>query len=460
MYGEIWKTIRGKIMSNGLIITNAYIVTGEVPNRVIKDGAVMIEDEHILDVGPEIDIQERYRGKYSEKIDACGRVVMPGLVNTHTHLYSTMARGISLKTPSPTNFVEILERLWWRLDKSLSLDDIYISALIPLIECIKHGTTTIIDHHASPFACESSLDKIEEAIYKTGIRASLCYEVSDRDGEAIAKKGIDENVRWLNKIDKIKSPFLSGLFGLHASLTLSDKTLVQCKEASMSLNSGFHIHVAEDLADQDDSLEKSGRSVVHRLNDFSILGPKTIAAHCVHIDEEEMQILLETETNVVHNPQSNMNNAVGACDVRKMLQRGITLGLGSDGMTSSMFEESRAAFLLYHHNMKDPSCGWQEIPRMLLENNAKIARTALKQKIGELSRGFLADVIIMDYYPPTPLAADNLFGHFIFGLTQATVDTTIVHGKVLMKKGELQHLDLKEISARCMEFSKKLWTRF
>jgi putative selenium metabolism protein SsnA len=383
---------------------------------------------------------------------------MPGFINTHMHFYSTFARGLCKTNPS-RNFTEILENLWWRLDKQLTNADSYYSAVIPLIEAIRKGTTTIMDHHASPFSVRGSLRAVEKAVRETGLRASLCYELSDRDGKETAAAGREENTEFIKYAAGLKDNRIKAMFGLHASFTVTDATLEEAAYRGHSLKAGFHIHTAESQSDQLYAEAHYKLRVVERLEKFGILGPKSIAAHCVHINEKEMDILARTRTPVVHNPQSNANNAVGIADIVTMAGKGITVGLGTDAMTVNMMEEVRAGVWLQHLK-HDPSKGLAEPVTALLSNNAVIANRHFKN-VGILKEGYCADIILLDYYPPTPLSDDNFYGHLVFGLSQSAVDTTIASGRVLMENKKLKlDLDEEEISRKSSELAKKLWARF
>lgn len=437
-----------------MLIINGTLVT---ENDIIPHGALLVEGDRIADLGSTDDLVARY--PQEERLDAQGMLVMPGLICAHTHFYGAFARGMALKAEPPTNFPEILERLWWRLDKALTLEDIRYSALVCLVDAIRHGTTTLIDHHASPNAIEGSLETIASAIEEAGVRACLCYEVSDRDGEEKAAQGLKENRAFIRAARDGKfGPLIAATFGLHASLTLSDATLKKAVEAAEG--AGFHIHVAEDKADVRDSLKKSGLRVVERLNKMAILGERTIAAHCVHIDAYEMDILRETRTKVVHNPRSNMNNAVGAADVPGMLRRHIEVGLGNDGFSNNMFEEMKAAYLLHKHVQGDPQAmPADEVVKIARRNNASIANLFYPYPLGELSIGAYADIILLRYLSPTPLRVENLPWHIIFGMDGSQVDTTIVGGQILMRGRRLLTLDEEAIFARAQELARDLWVR-
>ncbi|PIU19636.1 MAG: chlorohydrolase [Elusimicrobia bacterium CG08_land_8_20_14_0_20_59_10] len=437
-----------------ILIKNGIIATLGEKNKVLTGQALLIENGLIKKIAP----QKSFKGKYAKVIDASNKLVMPGFINAHMHFYSTFARGLGKAAPA-RNFVEILNNLWWRLDKKLTAADSYYSAVIPLIDAIRKGTTTIIDHHASPFAIPGSLAAVEKAARETGLRACLCYEVSDRDGKEKAKEGLNENSAFIAAAAAKNDNMIAGMFGLHASFTISDETLEEAAYRGHKLGTGFHVHTAESQADQLQCESHHKLRVVERLRDFGILGRKSIAAHCVHVNEKETDILKETETAVVHNPQSNANNAVGIADITGMMAKGVLVGLGTDAMTVNMLEEVRVALWLQHLK-RDPSQGFLEAAQALLVNNAKIANRYFKG-LGELKEGFAADLAIMDYIPPTPMDSSNFAGHLIFGISQSAVDTTIAAGKVLMEGKKLKlDLDEAEVSKKSAELAKKLWSRF
>ncbi|MFN2121752.1 MAG: amidohydrolase family protein, partial [Anaerolineales bacterium] len=340
-------------------------------------------------------------------------------------------------------------------DRALSDDDITLSAQIPLIECIRNGTTTVIDHHASPGMREGSLDLIEAAVRQAGIRASLCYEVSDRNVEA---GGLEENARFIKKVGKGDGQ-IAAMMGLHASFTLSDKTLERCVGVARDGGVGCHIHVAEDAADREDSLQKYGLPTVMRLEKCGVAGPDSLFIHCVHVDEAEMDRIGATGTAVVHNPESNMNNAVGVTPLLKLLQRGILVGLGTDGMSSDMLAQMRCAYLLHRLANHDPRVAFVEAPGLLLQGNAEIARRQFGMEFGSLAEGAPADLAILDYQPPTPLSEANFLGHLIFGLVDAVVDTTVCRGEVLMRNKKILVLDEERIAARSRELAPTMWQR-
>jgi len=432
---------------------NGIVATLGPNNQVLWNGSVVTDGENISAVGDVAEMKKRYPD--AEAIDCSGKIILPGFICTHHHFYSTMARGMAPPGEPASNFVEILERLWWKLDKALSDEDITLSAQVPLIECIRNGTTTVIDHHASPSMRDGSLDQIEDAVRQAGIRASLCYEVSDRNE---AGGGIAENERFIKKVGKGDGQ-IAAMMGMHASFTVSDETVETCVGIARDAGVGCHIHVAEDAADRDDSLEKYGVPTVERLHKLDVTGENSIFVHCVHIDEAEMERLAATKTIVVHNPESNMNNAVGVTRLLELLNKGVLVGLGTDGMSSDMLAQMRCAYLLHRLDNRDPRVAFVEAPQLLLQNNADICERQFGIRLGEIANGRPADLAIIDYLPPTPLSEANFLGHLIFGLVDATVDTTVCKGEILMKDKKILSLDEERITARSRELAPKMWQR-
>lgn len=442
-------------MENALLIDNATLLSTGGEPFVRRASSVLVEDGIIARVAP----SSRFAGFRCRRIDAGGKVVIPGLINCHTHLYSTFARGLT-KTRPAHDFPAVLRNLWWRLDSALTTEDCYQSALVALIDSVRHGVTAVVDHHASPSAASGSLDAVARAVGETGLRACLCYEVSDRGGAEAAREGLAENVRFIRRCQAHGGAHLRALFGLHASSTLSDGTLEEASSLGHALEAGFHIHAAEAKSDQQATRRMSRLGVIGRLNSFGILGRRSIAAHCVHVSARDMRTLAETGTAVAHNPQSNLNNAVGIADVVAMARRGVEVGLGTDAMTSDMLEELRAALFAQRFGSGDPSVGFGEVTGALFRGNAAIAGRIFGLRMGEIRAGFAGDLAIVDYDPPTPLAGANALGHALFGLSQARVETTVAGGRVLMERGRITlDIDVARVNARARELSRNLWQR-
>jgi len=445
-----------------MLIINGKLITWGVNNQVMPEGnGLLIRDGLIEKIAPQEELLLAYPEE--EKIDAEGQYVMPGNICAHTHFYGAFSRGLAIPGEPASNFTEILEKLWWNLDKALDDEGTRYSALVSLVDAIKHGTTTLIDHHASPNAIEGSLDIIAEAVNQAGLRASLCYEVTDRDGAEKSQQGIQENLRFIKRIQE-RSPEDKNLrahFGLHASLTLSDNTLEKvCDLCPEEI--GFHIHAAEGIADQVYSLETSGKRVVHRLDQFGILKPESILVHGVHFDEGEIKRMAEAQTWLTHQPRSNMNNAVGVAPIEDMLAAGVRVGMGNDGFSNTMWLEWKEAYLLHKLYYRDPRrMGGYTITKIAVDNNSDLVTNLFDGlRVGEITEGAAADLIFVDYHPFTPLTANNLPWHILFGFQESMVTATIVAGKPLMLRRKLLTIDEAEIAAKALELSKITWERF
>ena len=426
-----------------LLVGNGKLITRDPALPYLEDGAVALDGEVVKEVGALADLKAKYPD--AEFVDAKGGVIMPGLINVHTHIYSGLARGLAIEGNNPTNFLEVLEGMWWNIDRHLTLDGTRASAYATVLDCIRDGVTTIFDHHASFCEIPGSLFAIKDVCQELGIRANLCYEVSERDGEEKTRQSIQENADFAKWAKEQDDDMIKAMFGGHALFTISDKTFEEMVKANDGMT-GFHIHVAEGMNDVYDSLRNYGCRPVNRLLYNGILGEKTMLGHCIHVSPAEMDIIKETNTMVCHNPESNMGNAVGCSPVLQLYNRGILIGLGTDAYTHDMLESLKVLLPMQRHNVCQPNVGWCEATGMLFQNNAKICSRYFKKPLGVLKPGAAADVIVMDYKPFTP-----------FGMMGKNCRTTIINGKVLYKDREFVGIDEDKINAWCMEQSKKLW---
>jgi putative selenium metabolism protein SsnA len=452
-----------------MLIGNGTIITLGEDNQLIEQGAILVQEDRIAAVGSDSDLRQQYPD--TDYVDAHGGLIMPGFLCSHTHFYSAFARGMAIPGEPPRNFLEILERLWWRLDKQLTLEDARASAEMFMVDAIRHGTTCVVDHHASPNAVDGSLDIIADAVEQAGIRACLAYEVSDRDGPHVIDAGIRENERFIRSLraerrSQAEAGMIAASYGLHASFTLSPATLERCAAGGSDLGVGFHIHVAEDISDENDSVNRYRMRVVDRLEVNGILGPRSIAAHCVHVNSGEMGKLAKTQTNSVHNPRSNMNNAVGNAPVEELIAAGVNVGLGNDGFSMNMMQEMKAAYLLHKLALCDPRAMPADlIVDIAFRRNARIMNAVFSPfradfpRVGALSVGAAADLVLLDYHPPTPLSAGNFPWHLIFGIDAQHVNSTMVAGRWLMRERQLLNLDEERIHARTHELAADLWKR-
>ena len=341
-----------------LVIGNGRMITRDASSAFFENGAVAMDGNTIKMVGVTDEVKKTYPD--AEFVDAHGGIIMPAFINAHEHIYSAFARGLSVNGYAPKGFLDILDGMWWNIDRHLDHLMTRYSAYMTLLECIRSGVTTIFDHHASFGEIPGSLNEIAEAAKEMGIRSCLCYEISDRDGKIKSKQSVQENLDFAQYCNKDTSGLFAAMCGMHASFTISEETMAYARERS---DVGFHIHVCEGACDQDHCRETYYETVVERLTRHGILGAQTICGHCVYLTDSDRHLLAETGTAVVHNPQSNMGNAVDVTDVLKLFQAGIVVGLGTDGFTSDMLESMKHAnVLIKHENRHHRLAGMKSLP--------------------------------------------------------------------------------------------------
>ena len=353
-----------------LVINGRLITRDEGGKGYYEHGAVAYEGTTITEVGEESVLRAKY--PQANLIDAKGGVIMPAFINAHTHIYSALARGLSIVGNNPTNFYEVLDGTWWAIDRKLTLAGTRASATALYMDSIKQGVTTIFDHHASYGEIPGTLHTIAEESKRLGLRSCLCYEVSDRDGEEKCLQAIQENADFITECERNRDPMLAAMFGGHALFTISDKTFDRMVAANNG-RTGYHIHVSEGMNDVYDSLQNYGRRPVQRLQDHGILGEKTILGHCIHVNTAEMEIIKETGTMVVNNPESNMGNAIGICPVLPAAQAGHPAGHGHRRLYQRHAGIPEGGPVLPAEPERClPNVGWCEVTDMLFRNNAKI----------------------------------------------------------------------------------------
>ena len=424
-----------------MILKGATVATLDPPRVEAAD--LRVEGERIVERAPALS-----PAAGEEVVDAAGRVVIPGLVNAHTHLYSALARGMPAPSAPPRNFVEILERVWWRLDRALDADSVYLSGLVGGIEAALSGTTLLIDHHSSPSFINGSLGQLRRALEEVGLRSALCYEVTDRNGTEGRDRGLEENEAF----QAAGSALTRGMIGAHASFTLSPDSLERLKALTERTGAALHMHAAEDQADVLDCRARYGIGLLQRLDAHGLLAARALLAHCVHLTEAEVAEAHARGCWVAHNPRSNMNNAVGHAPTSAFKRA----ALGTDGMDGDMLAEARAAYL----RMRDAGRGDAMAAALeLLAGGHRLAAALFGLPFGKLDAGAPADLAVLAYDPPTPLHTDNLGGHLLFGMDRSHVSSVMVAGRWVVRDGRLPSVDTAAAFARARDAARGLWNR-
>jgi putative selenium metabolism protein SsnA len=409
-----------------------------------------VEGESIVAVGPNVVAQPD-----DECVDCGGAVVLPGLVNGHTHLYAALATGMPAPPQAPRNFHEILSFIWWRLDRAHDLESIKASAQVGGVAALRCGTTTLIDHHASPNCIEASLDALALGLTSAGCRGVLCYEVTDRNGPGEAEAGLAENERFARACCASAAHEFAGMVGAHASFTLSEVSLAAIVDVARQLQRGIHIHVAEDPLDERQTRHDFGCGLLERFRRAGVFEvPDTIFAHGTHLSEYEVAMVNECDSIwMAHNPTSNMNNAVGYAPVADFRRAPL---LGTDGIGGDLWRESRTALVKSHDAGRSIS---YNRPLQMLGRTAKFASRQLGVRLGVLQPGAAADIVVTDYYPATPLTADNLSGHFLFGLGAEYVRHVMVAGRWCLRDRQVTWCDEAELRRDAVRISRRLFER-
>jgi putative selenium metabolism protein SsnA len=430
------------------------VVTGFRDPRVIADGAVAWRDGRIVGVGEAGAVIAAHPD--AGRVDARGGLVLPGLVNLHHHFYSSLGRGLDPGRPL-ASFGEILDGLWWRLDRALDPETVRISAELALADCIRWGTTTVLDHHASPSFIRGSLELIAAAVERAGLSAVLCYEITDRIGHDAALAGLDENLGFFDR--RRSDPRVRGMLGLHAAFTVSDETLREIAGRRLD-GMGCHVHVAEDALDIRVSKLAHGAPPLERFDAHGLLDERTLAIHGVHLGSDDRKLLGRRGAVLVHCPESNANNGVGRLDLDDAAADGCLIGLGTDGMGSSMLGALRAAFLGVRAGRRDPRRGFTVVPELLAVNAELAGRLLDEPLLGRIEPGAPADLCVLDQAPPTPVTAANLFAHLVYGGAATPVRHTVARGRLLLEDGRLTSLDPAAIGGEARRATPALWSRF
>ena len=440
------------MLKESVLIQGGLIVTCDEKGTVIPNGFVRIDGAKIAEVG------SGYPTDSSEQtIDASKCVVIPGLVTAHTHLYGILLRGANLNIEPPIDFTQILQRVWWPVDEALTLEDANASALSASADMLRNGSTFFADTYSGPNSIEGSLDTIAEATRKVGIRAMLAFEMTERNEAGEANRGLKENIRFVKKCKK--DPLTSAMMSVHASFTVSDEIVTKAVETARTLDMPITVHTSEGLVDLYHNLEKYGERTVERLDRVGLLGPRTVLAHCVHVDDHELDLIAASGSSVAHNPMSNMLNAVGTAPVPQMLERGIPVGLGNDGWIYDPFENMRCALTVHRLATGNPSIiGAEEILRMATLDGATCY--GLEHEIGSIEPGKLADIVLLDTTRvPTPLTPDSVVGHLVNTFSGRDVKSVFVHGEKVVDDSRLVKISDEEVSKISSKSAKRLWSK-
>ncbi|MDD3902111.1 MAG: putative aminohydrolase SsnA [Sphaerochaeta sp.] len=431
-----------------IVIKNTRVMQTMPPFAVSEGVDVVIQDDIILAVHANAGSTV----KADRIIDGSHKTVIPGNVCGHHHYYSGLSRGMLISAGPQNDFIQVLKEWWWRLDRGLDEEACYYSSLICSLDAIAAGTTTCIDHHASPSYIANSLDTIAKGMEEVGVRGATCYEVTDRNGGMKeVEAGVEENLRFA--MSSKSSKLVRGMIGGHAPFTIPDEGLRMMGEAMKESGAGLHLHVAEDKYDVVHSHHHYNADIIDRLEKFGLLTSNSLLVHGLHLNESEIAKINEHDCFFAHNARSNMNNNVGYC---KNIQQVKNLIIGTDGCGGNMFEELKLAFFKH----KDQTGSWWPGDYVTaLSRGNKLVEKYFDGNFGRIEAGYKADLNILDYHNPTPLVADNAASHFVWGMSSNCVESVMVDGKFVMENRKFPGLDVDAIYAQAAKVAQRVWEK-
>jgi len=439
-------------MSDDLLIQNGLIVTGDERGTIYERGHISVSNGIITSIGPS------GQSKSAELIiDASGCVIIPGLITAHTHLYGILLRGASLNIEPPTDFAQVLQRVWWPVDEALTVQDAYASALSASADMLRNGSTLYADTYSGPNSIEGSLEAIARGTREVGMRGIIAFEMTERHNPEEAERGLREGIQFIKSLKQ--ESLVSGMMSIHASFTVGDEIIIRTVREAKKLDVPITVHTSEGLVDLYHNLEHSGERTVERLNRLGVLGPKTVLAHCVHVNDLEMDLIAKSQSSVAHNPMSNMLNAVGVSPVPSMLKRGICVGLGNDGWIYDPFENMRCALTVHRLASGNPSAiGPEQIFRMATLDGARCYN--MESRVGSLEKGKFADIVILDGKTiPTPLSKESVIGHLLNSFSGANVKDVFIGGTQVVEDYQLKLVSDEHVAKISRESAESLWSR-
>lgn len=452
-----------------IFIKNALIMTCEptvISGEIIDGGAIVVEGSRIKTMGKTADLEPLY-GNSETVIDAAGKVVVPGFIITHTHMPYVMGHNQPVDVSQLRSFWDMLQKMGWEwLEDLITQDGIYAASKYAAAKMLKSGTTTICDLVEAPNDIRGALDASSEAIEEIGIRAQLGYEVTervpgisilDRLDPGMAEKGFEENIRLFEKYPSHGDSLIVPRLGVHTAYTNSPETLKKARAVADKYKCGIQIHIAE--IPRAFLVEKYGKSAPMILEETGVLGPDVVAAHCIDLTDEDLQILARNKVNVAHTPMTNSLGGNGVARVPEMMEKGINVTIGHDCFFSlDTSEYIRYTYLIHKAHSSNPALMPPFVPLDFALGNAAKA-LGMQKKIGSLAEGKKADILIIEPDCPVPVIPETVMSFFTMTFLGKDVETVIVNGRVVVEGKELKTADEKEIMMECVKESAALWAR-
>jgi cytosine/adenosine deaminase-related metal-dependent hydrolase len=399
------------------------------PAPLVEDVDLRIADCRIVERGPDLEPHPN-----EEVLELEGATVLPGNINGHMHLYTALTAG----APSPprplSSFKEVLSEVYWALDRALDKDAVYLSAVAGAWDSVRSGTTLIFDMHSSMSAVRGSLDLVEQGVNEVGLRASLCYEVTDRAGKGLRDTALEETERYLEKLKGSTEACVAqfgGMVGANASFTLEPRTLELLAELAVRYDAPVHMHLAEGRTDREISKQRGWPDPVERLDGAGLMRPGSVFVHGVDLTPLELRVFDDRRAWLVHCGRSNMNNGVGRADLKRWPSHS---ALGTNGLDQNMWGELRTTFFRGNEN-KEPDLDHAGAARLFL-GCYRLARASFREPFGSLRPGAPADFIVLDNFQKTPLTTDTWLNHLLFDFHPWDIGAVYVGGRLVYRNGD------------------------
>nr|WP_239576354.1 amidohydrolase family protein [Archangium primigenium] len=421
----------GTLLKGGIVV--------ELEPACVERVDLRVEGDRIVARGPDL-----AAAPDDEVLALSGKLVFPGLVSAHQRLYASLGRG--MPRPKLDGYQELLEKVRWRYEDALDLDAVQVAATAGGLEALQCGTTTLFDLHSSPRAVQGALMRVGRGLHEVGVRGVLSYAVTDRRGALGREEGLEETVAFARKA----RGRLRGQVGSAPLFTVGKEALEGLAEALKGSGTGLHVPLAEDPLDETLSTERFGASPVTRLVEGGLVSAQTVLAHVGHLAWPELAQLLPTGAWLAHTPRSNMEAEVGYAPALKFGHRAT---LGADGVSADMFAEAQAAWL------RSRDAGQPIDVLRYLANGQRLASQAFGLQLGPMREGAVADLLVMDYLPATPLTADNLAWHVAFGLGSRHVESVMVDGVWRVWARRPLSVNPSVVAEQAREAAASVWAR-
>ncbi|MBI9103836.1 MAG: amidohydrolase family protein [Spirochaetales bacterium] len=442
------------------LIKNGLVVTKDKDDRKFRNGMIYIEDNIIKFIGPQTeDLLQKY-SKGAEVIDAAGKIISPGFISLHSHLYSAVVRSIPFSgfDNADFSFISWMERFWYpMLEDRVTREQMYIGSLANMLGNIRTGITTTTDTAEGSYALPGAMDHVHRAGEESGMRCVLSFETTGRISPENQALGFQENLDFIKKVNH-QNGRIKGRIGIHTTFSCPTELLQEARKTSDELGCGIMMHMADDRWHNFDATRKYGKRPTRYLEDIGFLGPDVLLFHCAYMDLlQDPEIFKRHDVKIAHNAESNAIFGFWP-DMIPFIKEGVCVGLGTDGQTHSMFEIMRTAQMLHRLKYENLEL-FPDADVLGMATNKGSEALLMEKEIGSLEVGKKADLIMLKDRSAVPIFEENVENYIVSTCERSDVDTVMIDGKILLKDGEFTEVDEMAIYAKSKEEAIDLWKK-